>query len=303
MKQNNIMKQQQKDYYLIAVFTTSKEFKNREIIASIQYRCNFFDNLDWNKIKNYNNFLRSDKTLEILHIFKDPLNEILEPINNTVYQTINLKNEKLETIEYNKIPDHYFFNDHYINEIFFKDFSPDFNISTKLFCFEDFQWKILVNRFKDLNINLSGGSTTKRHVLSPVQMKLAIFLQILDGFQDSINKSRESFNLANLIQKTNAIEMFSKNELIWEIRNILKDLYKDKHKHIEIDIRLFLLNRINPNYILNISTELKQKNENKIEEICLDILNKSFDKSELIDNKKVKSFLNTLKNCDSKYHS
>ena len=141
-KKNNLI-------YLIAAFTLSKNVKKNEVFASIQYRYDFFDNINWNDVKYLNNILRSDETLEIYHVLRDSFKEEIEPIKSTIYQSLD-KNDRLKTIDYNKIPDHYFFTTSYINDLFFNDFSPYDNISTKIFCFEDMKWKILVNRFKDL---------------------------------------------------------------------------------------------------------------------------------------------------------
>ena len=40
-KKNNLI-------YLIAAFTLSKNVKKNEVFASIQYRYDFFDNINWN---------------------------------------------------------------------------------------------------------------------------------------------------------------------------------------------------------------------------------------------------------------
>jgi hypothetical protein len=74
--------------------------------------------------------------------------------------------------------------------------------------------KILVNRFKKLDIVLSGGSTVKRHLLSPIHMRLSRFLLILEGYQVSFDKTIDSFQINNLIHSVNVVENFSKNKNI-----------------------------------------------------------------------------------------
>lgn len=127
-------------------------------------------------------------------------------------------------------------------------------------------------------------------------MKLSKFLQILEGFKKSDYNTKQSFWLGNLIHKTNVIENFSKNKDIWEIRNILKKLKLGKDD--EIDIRLFLLNKINPNYILNILNELKNNPGNN-EKVFIKIYSENFDKSEFLESR---DFLTKLKYFDFKYH-
>jgi hypothetical protein len=245
-------------FYTIATFSVSKNSKYKEVIATIQYRNNVLDNIKWDDLYRYNQIFRANKTLEIFHIIKDPLKEILEPSNTSLFQNINIKNEKLETIDFNEIPDHIFFTIKFTDELFF-NFNSD--LSTKIFFFEYTQWKILVRKFHDLGITLSGGSTTKRHLLSPVHMRLSSFLFIIEGYQESLDNTITSYQLNNLVHSFNVIENFSKNNDIWKLRNLIKKL--DKYNEDEIDIRLFLLNKINPYYIKNLTEDIK-KNQTTI---------------------------------------
>jgi hypothetical protein len=104
--------------------------------------------------------------------------------------------------------------------------------------------KILVNRFKKLDIVLSGGSTVKRHLLSPIHMRLSRFLLILEGYQVSFDKTIDSFQINNLIHSVNVVENFSKNKNIWKLRNAIKNTKKFNNE--DIDTSIYLLNKIEP---------------------------------------------------------
>jgi hypothetical protein len=66
------MKTNNKSLYTIAVFTVSKQFKSKakakDIIASIQYRYDIFDNIDFKKLIKYNMLFRFSRELVIYHI-------------------------------------------------------------------------------------------------------------------------------------------------------------------------------------------------------------------------------------------
>lgn len=52
----------------------------------------------------------------------------------------------------------------------------DVNSTNTIFIFNDLTWKEVIQNFRARNIVLSGGSITKRHMLTPVHFKLAQFL-------------------------------------------------------------------------------------------------------------------------------
>jgi hypothetical protein len=57
------------------------------------------------------------------------------------------------------------------------------------------KWQEILFQFRLNNITVSGGSTTKRHILSPVQLRLSQFITFTLG----INHSNviDSFKIAN----------------------------------------------------------------------------------------------------------
>jgi len=168
-KDSEIIKKQNKWFKSIYSGTIKiDEYKN--IIASIQYRYGLFDSIREVDVKNNNNIFRDGKDLDIILVIRDPQNELEStPITNRISFNWNSKYNKAQYLELIQIPDHAFFTKSYTDELFF---DTQTNLSFKIFIFESTQWKVLVNNFKNIGIGLSGGLTTKRHVLSHVQMKL-----------------------------------------------------------------------------------------------------------------------------------
>lgn len=291
-----------KTFYTIAAFSWSKVSKSNRIIGSIQYRYDVFEDINWTDLAINNKIFRNNKTLEIYNIFKDPEFTKLEPMNETIYQTLDNKFEKNETIELYDIPDHYFFTKSFIDE---NIFNLNVSLSSRIFIFEDSHWKFLVNRFKDLDIILSGGSNVKRHHLSPVHMKLSRLLLVLEGNHKSFNRTINSYDMESLIQGFNNIKNFSKNEDIWELRNALKNLEKYKTKGDEIDFRLFLLNKYNPENIKYFACNIVKSNNNiglSIDELADEIFNVNLDGGGMFDPKIEPHFKEKLEYFDQKYH-
>ena len=61
---------------------------------------------------------------------------------------------------------------------------------------------------------LSGGSTVKRHALSPVQISLSRFIIATFGLQNTNHISRDSFNLSSKFNQRNLVKHFSNNKKI-----------------------------------------------------------------------------------------
>jgi hypothetical protein len=104
----------------------------------------------------------------------------------------------------------------------------DVRSSFIIYRFEETTWFEIKSRFKLFNINISGGSNVKRHLFSPLHLKLAIFIlsleksnsfqKVIDSFSNvhpqinrgiyDLTKSKEQMekdieNLQNLINETN----------------------------------------------------------------------------------------------------
>ncbi len=68
--------------------------------------------------------------------------------------------------------------------------------------------------FKVFNLPLSGGSTVKRHALSPVQISLSRFIIATLGLQNTYPTSKISFNLSSKFNQRNLVENFSRDKKI-----------------------------------------------------------------------------------------
>jgi hypothetical protein len=298
-KDSEIIKKQNKWFKSIYSGTIKiDEYKN--IIASIQYRYGLFDSIREVDVKNNNNIFRDGKDLDIILVIRDPQNELEStPITNRISFNWNSKYNKAQYLELIQIPDHAFFTKSYTDELFF---DTQTNLSFKIFIFESTQWKVLVNNFKNIGIGLSGGLTTKRHVLSHVQMKLTRFLLILEGWTKSYENTTTSYKIHNIMHSNNIIDNFSKNKIIWEIRQKFKTLIN--YDNVALDKRLFLLNRIDSNNIKNIYDyldDIENDPQKSIEALYYEILNQNFNSSEYSDIINP-NFVKSLEKFDNIYH-
>ena len=90
-----------------------------------------------------------------------------------------------------------------------------------IFVFKNIDWNEITFFFKELNLDLSGGSNNKKHLLSPIQYKLSLFIWILKGNQ-GMKSITESFNIERYSNDKKLLNYFSK-----ENKQILKD-YRNK---------------------------------------------------------------------------
>ena len=152
-------------------------------------------------------------------------------------------------------------------------FSNRFNLINSVFIFDYTEWKDLVHKFKKFNIELSGGSTTKRQVLSPVQINLARFLISVDGLKKSHNTVVNSFNLHEKIHKKVSINIFSKDYKLWLIREYIKFIFiNNENSSINLPdfegiILLLFLNNIHSRNKLKILFETIDNKENFIKQL------------------------------------
>lgn len=86
------------------------------------------------------------------------------------------------------------FFDKEIYNFFIRSKTPKSNI---IYIFKNITWQQIVANFRMHKIIVSGGSTIKRHILSPIQIKLSIFMIVYEGniTEDLINKISDSFYL------------------------------------------------------------------------------------------------------------
>lgn len=103
------------------------------------------------------------------------------------------------------------------NEELFKDIIDRNLINKSLFIFHNIKWKDICKKFLEKNIVLSGGSSTRRHIISPIHVKLMAVLNIFEfSYQDVVS----SFND---ISKLKEISL-PKNELSFKAPTRTKQL-------------------------------------------------------------------------------
>jgi DNA-directed RNA polymerase, mitochondrial len=94
------------------------------------------------------------------------------------------------------------------------------NYSNNIYIFKNTDWSTIVMKFRLLGIIVSGGKNNKRHLLSHIEMRLALFLYI---FSD--------LNINNLIKKT-VESYFSKDNL--EFKRVFPVIDYTKSDNVEI---------------------------------------------------------------------
>lgn len=189
-------------------------------------------------IRCNNNTIRKNKDLTIYLINRDK--EIQEPVVDTYYQFWNDILKRSECIEVISINSKVFFTENYTNNMFLED---DYDWNSKIFIFDDTPWNSLVNKFKSLGISLSGGSTVKRHLLSPIHMRLSRLLLIFEGHDKSYIRTIDSYKLNTIVHSKNSIKNFSKNKNILKLRNIFKNV---EGYTKDWDLWLFLIFKTHP---------------------------------------------------------
>jgi DNA-dependent RNA polymerase len=227
-RSTQIKKSTTKDLSLIAVFAYNNETNNKSLIASIIYKYDFFnirysDNRRWdvsNFRSEYNEpfniirvLKRRDNIINNIYNYKDKDYDL-----NKTFLNISRSAEQ-KYINHILILDHLFFTEEFLDDYLF---SNKFNLINSAFIFDHTEWKDLVHKFKKLNITLSGGSNTKRQVLSPVQLNLARFVISIDGFKESHKSVVNSFNIHEEVHGKVFINNFSKNDMIWLLREYIR---------------------------------------------------------------------------------
>lgn len=253
-----IINKKTKDLSLIAVFAFNIEIdtNKKSLIASINYRYNlntfYYTNnriWDWANIKT-----EYFKPYTIIRVLKrrDYITEntfthkgIIYDLNKTF---VNISERK--DLNYILVLDQLFFTEEFLNDNLF---SQKFNLLiNSVFIFDHTEWKDLVHKFKILNITLSGGSTTKRQVLSPVQLNLARFLISIDGFKDSHKSVVESFNINEEVHNKVSINNFSKNYKIWLLREYIRLMPNSNNNNRDRYSLILFWNNLHAQYYIKI---------------------------------------------------
>lgn len=107
------------------------------------------------------------------------------------------------------------------HEELFKDMMHRKYINNSLFIFHNLKWKDICRQFLVQNIIVSGGSSTRRHIISPVHVKMLIGITAFGfTYQDVVS----SFNK---ISKLKEISM-PKDELNFKVSTLMKQAVKKK---------------------------------------------------------------------------
>ncbi len=147
---------------------------------------------------------------------------------------------------YYEIYDYNFFTPLFIQNYIF---SRRINLLEHVFIFDTLDWKKLVYCFKVFNMPLSGGSTVKRHALSPVQISLSRFIIATTGLQNTYPTSRDSFNLSSKFNLNFLVKNFSRDKRIWLIREAVRlSPFMNQH-YDQMSLLLYYVSQSKPTVI------------------------------------------------------
>jgi hypothetical protein len=131
-------------------------------------------------------------------------------------------------------------------------------INNVLFVFDSIDWANLQLLFKSININISGGSVTKRHFISTAHFNLVLFLIKLGYSSKDIYKS---FKSSKVYSKLNAfqLELSHSTQLLIINTKLLnfKEMLLDSIKELEKDIF------IKQGNVLSLETDISSKQNKK----------------------------------------
>nr|AWA82153.1 hypothetical protein [Cantharellus cibarius]AWA82185.1 hypothetical protein [Cantharellus cibarius] len=198
-------KEPKTEYQVIA----STFFTNRKNVSSIKWG---------NMVSKMENF--GWMRLIIVRISQKYTQSYEEILSNSIYMDIKMVFVSIDE----------FFTEHWINTLIIDN---KFHNQDIIYNFIGIDWHEILIRFKINNIRISGGSTTKRHILSPVQLRLGQFITLTFGVNHS--NAIESFQIANNKSLTRPIyDLTSKDS------HLLIEEYKEKMREErikELDIK------------------------------------------------------------------
>jgi hypothetical protein len=188
--------------YIIAAFSYNKKIINKipQLIVST-YFCNELYLSNSSIIYR----LKAFNCRKLILVYITSENKKTNAVNLT-------RGENLDFVIYEVSKDN-LFNDMIFTKYILKN---DPLLKSMIFIFENLSWAEIVLLFRLNNLNISGGSNTLRHILSPVQLRLAQFITCIEGMNSS--KIVESFHLSKNKSKQVGINLSSK-----EINNIINE--------------------------------------------------------------------------------
>jgi hypothetical protein len=107
-------------------------------------------------------------------------------------------------------------------------FRGEFDTQHCLFIFNDFLWKDIVFSFKKhFNVNISGGNTTKRHLLSHLVLRLTTYLLVFSKFNYNLLADSIVFDNVNKEKILPGFNFNKKNINFNIVDKKLSDRYED----------------------------------------------------------------------------
>lgn len=198
---------------IIAMFTLSKNTNDKyaHLIASVvkyEKEINYttlFDNI--NKTSNMTENLKNWQIIRVS--LEENLNpdRVSKEIRNYSHENIRLIDLDVSYLVNNTFNQS---KDSILKYIFFGNDSNKNLYNRTVFIFKDISWSNIVLIFRICNIHISGGSNSKRHLISTNQINLIEFLLYLDNFNIDLTMINKSFK----------DEFVSKSLLDLEIHNI-----------------------------------------------------------------------------------
>lgn len=153
------------------------------------------------------------------------------------------------------LPSKHFYTQKFINDAFLNN--NDINHS--IFLFKDLDYRDIVANLATFNILVSGGSNSKKHIISPIQLRLSRFIIALSPFiatdvAESFHFERESGKARNNWSSKQAKSLISKldensrNKFInrdKELENMSSDKTEDTNISMETNINTETVTPIN----------------------------------------------------------
>lgn len=165
------MNKNKNNFYIYVAFSSSKIINNLHHIIASSYFKFYTESLDFESIFKRLEFLKARKLI-IINVINGDFKTKFDEYNhsfNTQFAVFNISHKD-------------FFTKESLNILLLKNHN---NSRFMIFHFENQTWANLLLNFRRFDIIVSGGSNTKRHILSPIQLRLAQFIVCLEGFSSS----------------------------------------------------------------------------------------------------------------------
>jgi len=165
------MNKNKNNFYIYVAFSSSKIINNLHHVIASSYFKFYTESLDFDSILKRLEFLKVRKLI-IINVINNDFKSKIDKFShsfNTEFAIYNISRKD-------------FFTKKILNLLLLKNHD---NSRFMIFHFENQTWANLLLNFRRLDIIVSGGSNTKRHIISPVQLRLAQFIVCLEGFSSS----------------------------------------------------------------------------------------------------------------------